>query len=101
MLAARRSRQLDASTCAAEEARAEALRLVAQVAGELRSEHALRVAREVLDVGRLLDQAARMEAFDDQRLELRPRRVQRCGVAGGTAADDHDLLDAIGRRARR
>ncbi len=80
----------------AEVAGAEAFGLIAQVAGELRSEHALRVAREVLDVGRLLEQAARPQTFDHPRRELRPRRVERRGVGSRAAADDDHGLDAIG-----
>ena len=47
----------------------------------------------VLDVGRLLEQAAPDEALDDERLEVRARRVQRGRVAGRAAADDDHVLD--------
>jgi alkylated DNA nucleotide flippase Atl1 len=78
-----------------DEACAEALRLVAQVLHHLRAQHALRVARVVLDVGRLLKQAAPGEALDHERLEVRARGVQRRGVARGAAADDDDVLDFL------
>src|SRR4029077_9443979 len=83
-----------------EEARAEALGLVAQVLHHLRAHHALRVAGVVLDVGRLLEQAAPQEALDHQRGEVRARRVQRRGVAGRTASDDDHVLDVVGHCLR-
>ena len=53
------------------------------------------IAGVVLDVGRLLEQAAPGEALDHERLEVGARRVERGGVAGGAAADDDDVLDVL------
>ena len=78
-----------------DEARAEALGLVAQVLHHLRAHHALRVAGVVLDVGRLLEQAAPQEALDDERVEVGARGVQRGGVAGRAAPDDDHVLDVV------
>jgi hypothetical protein len=58
--------QLDAGGLVGDEARAEALGLVAEVLHHLRPHDALRVARVVLHVGGLLEQAAPREALDDQ-----------------------------------
>ena len=54
-----------------------------------------RIAGVVLDVGRLLQQAAPGEALDHERLQVRARGVQRGRVAGGPAADDDDVLDRL------
>ena len=70
------------------EARAEALGLVADLLHHLRAHDPLGEARVVLDVGGLLEQAAPEEALDDERPQVRARRVERCGVAGRPAADD-------------
>ena len=53
-----------------DEARAEALGLVAHARHELGAHDPLGEARVVLDVGRLLEQAAPEEALDDERLEV-------------------------------
>jgi hypothetical protein len=77
------------------EARAEALGLVAEVLHELRTHDPLREPGVVLDVGRLLKQAAPGEALDDERLEVRAGRVERGGVARRTAADDDHVLHLL------
>ena len=87
--------EVDAGRVVRDEAGAEALGLVAEVLHHLRAHHALRVARVVLDVGRLLEQAAPGEALDHERVEVRARRVERGGVARGAAADDDDVLDVL------
>ena len=56
---------------------------------------ALGVAGEVLDVGRLLEQAAPHEALDDERVQVRARGVERGGVAGRSASDDDHVLDVL------
>ena len=80
-----------------DEARAEALGLVAQLLHHDRAHDALGIAGVVLDVGGLLEQAAPDEALDDERLQVRARRVERGGVAGRPAADDDHVLD-VGHR---
>jgi hypothetical protein len=85
--------QLDLRGVVGDVASAEALGLVAQVLHHLRAHHALRVARVVLDVGGLLEQAAPGEALDHEWVEVGAGRVERGGVAGGAAADDDDILD--------
>jgi hypothetical protein len=87
--------QLDARGVVRDVARAEALGLLAEVLHHLRAHHAQRVAGVVLHVGRLLEQAAPREALDDERIEVRARRVQRRGVARGTAADNDHVLDVL------
>ena len=47
----------------------------------------------VLDVGRLLQQAAPGEALEHERAQVGARRVQRGRVAGRAAADDDHVLD--------
>ena len=87
--------ELDLRGVVGDEARAEALRLVAEVLHHLRAHHTLRIARVVLDIGRLLEQAAPGEALDHERLEVRARCVQRGGVPGWATADDDDVLDVL------
>ena len=60
-------RRLDARRVVGEEARAEALGLVAHRLHQLRAHDPLGEAGVVLDVGRLLEQAAPEEALDDER----------------------------------
>ena len=79
--------------------RAEALGLVAHRLHELRAHDPVAEAGVVLDLGRLLEQAAPEEALDDERLEVRARGVQRGGVAGRPAADDDDVLDPVAHGA--
>jgi hypothetical protein len=85
--------QLDLRRLIGDEPRAEALGLVAEVLHHLRAHHAGGVARVVLDVGGLLEQPAPGEALDDERVQVRARRVERGRVPGGPAADDDDVLD--------
>ena len=103
-LAARRRRrdgtrrlagELDLGRVVGDEAGAEALGLVAQVLHHLRAHHAFGIAGVVLDVGRLLQQAAPGEALDHERLEIGARGVERRRVAGRAAADDDDVLDVL------
>src|SRR5688572_5965001 len=89
-------RQLDLRGVVRDEARAEALGLVAEVLHHLRAHHALRIARVVLHVGRLLEQAAPGEALDQERVQVRARGVKGSRVAGRTAADDDDILHVLG-----
>ncbi len=60
--------ELDLGRVVGDEARAEALGLVAELLHHLRAHDALGVAGVVLDVGRLLEQAAPGEALDHERL---------------------------------
>ena len=73
--------QLDLRREVGDEARAEALGLVAHLLHERGAHDPVGEARVVLDVGRLLEQAAPDEALDDERLQVRARGVQRGGVA--------------------
>ena len=61
------SGELDLGRLVGDEARAESLGLVAELLHHRRAVDAVRVAREVLDVGRLLEQAAPGEALDHDR----------------------------------
>ena len=85
--------RLDLGDVVGDEARAEALRLVAELLHHLRPHDPLGVAGVVLDVGRLLEQPAPEEALDHERVQVRAGGVERRGVARRTASDDDDLLD--------
>ena len=87
--------ELDAVDVVGDEAGPEALGLGAELAHHLRAHDPLGVARVVLDVGRVLQLAAPLEALEDERLEVGARRVERGGVAGGPAADDDHVLDLL------
>ena len=88
-------RRLHAGRVVGQEARAEALGLVAHRLHELGAHDPVAEAGVVLDLGGLLQQAAPEEALDDQRREVGARGVQRGRVARGSAADDDDLLDVL------
>jgi hypothetical protein len=85
--------RLDARGVVGDEARAEALGLVAHRLHELRAHDPVAEAGVVLDVRGLLEQATPQEALDHERGEVRPRGVQRGGVSRRPASDDDDLLD--------
>src|SRR6266542_2430620 len=57
--------------------------------------HGREVVGEVLDVRRVLELAAPLEALDHERLELGAGGVDGSGVAGARAADDDDVLDSL------
>src|SRR4051794_16692530 len=88
-------RELDLGGVVRDEARAETLGLSAELVHHLRAHHALRVARIVLDVRGVLKLPAPLEAFDDQRLELGARGVEGRRVAGGAAAQNDQVLEAL------
>ena len=73
--------------------RAETLSLLAQLHHQVGAHDALGEARIVLDIGRLLQQAAPCEALDDERREVGARGVQRRRISRGPAADDDRVLD--------
>ena len=73
--------ELDLRRLVGDEARAEALRLVAELLHQLRAHDPLGEARVVLDVGRLLEQPAPGKPSMTSGLEVRARRVQRRRVA--------------------
>ena len=82
--------QIHAGDVVGHEPRPEALGLVAEALHHLRAHDPLGVARVVLHVGGLLEQAAPREALEDQGVQVGARGVQRSGVArGATADDDH------------
>ena len=85
--------ELDPVDVVGDEAGPEALGLGAELAHHLRPHDPLGVARVVLDVGRVLQLAAPLEALEDERLEVGARGVERRRVAGGPAADDDHVLD--------
>jgi hypothetical protein len=93
------SAELDGAGLVGQELRPEPLGLVAHGLHELGAHDPVAEAGEVLDLGGLLEQAAPEEALDDQRLEVRARRVQRRRVPRRAAADDDDVLDAIAHGA--
>jgi hypothetical protein len=85
--------RLDRRRVLGQEARAEALGLVAELLHHHRAHDPLGVARVVLDLGRLLQQPAPQVALDHERAQVGARGVQRRRVAGGPAAHDDHLLD--------
>ena len=87
--------QLDLGGVVGDEAGAEALGLGPELVHHLRPHDALGIARVVLDVGRVLELAAPLEALDDQRLELGAGGIERRRVAGGPAADDDQVFDLV------
>ena len=87
--------ELDPGRVVGDEAGAEALGLVAELLHQLRAHDPLGEARVVLDVGRVLELAAPLEALDHERLELGAGGVERGGVAGAGAADDDQVLDSL------
>ena len=87
--------ELDPVDVVGDEARPEALGLGAKLGHHLRPHDPLGVARVVLDVGRVLQLAAPLEALEDERLEVGAGRVERGGVAGRAAADDDHVLDLL------
>ena len=87
--------ELDPVDVVGDEAGPEALGLGAELAHHLRPHDPLGVARVVLDVGRVLQLAAPLEALEDERLEVGAGGVERRRVAGGPAADDDHVLDLL------
>ena len=71
--------------------RAEALRLLAHRLHQLGAEHGIDEARIVLDVRGEHQLTARLHAADHQRRQVRARRIDRRGIAGGAGADDDHL----------
>src|SRR5262249_49330002 len=67
-----------------------ALGLLLEQLDELRTGHALGEAGVVLDLGGDHELSAEGGPGNDHRLELRPRRIDRRGVARGAAADDRE-----------
>ena len=74
---------------------AEALGLGAELVHHLRPHDPLGVAGVVLDVGRVLELAAPLEALEDERLEVGAGGVERGRVAGRPAADDDHVFDLL------
>jgi hypothetical protein len=86
--------ELDRGRLVGDEARAEVLGLLAHLVHQRGTlDAAAREAWEVLDLGRLLEQAAPHEALDHDRLQVGARGVQRGRVAGGATPDDDHVLD--------
>ena len=69
--------ELDPGRVVGDEAGAEPLGLGAELLHHLRAHDPLGKARVVLDVGRVLELPAPLEALDDQRLELGAGGVER------------------------
>jgi hypothetical protein len=88
--------EVDAGDIVRDELGAEALRLLAEVLHHLRPENARRVSGIVLHVARDHQLAAPSEAFDNERVEVRPRGIQGRGIAGGASAD-HDHFAHVAR----
>ena len=89
--------ELDPGRVVGDEAGPEPLGLGAELLHHLRPHDPLGEAGVVLDVGRVLELAAPLEALDHERLEVGAGRVERRRVAGGRAADDDHVLDSLAR----
>ncbi len=92
--------EVDLDDVLREDPRLEALGLLAEQLHQLRPGDPVREARVVLDLGREHELSAGEEllrglALEDQRIEVRSRRVDRAGPAGGAGSDDDELLDAV------
>ena len=87
--------ELDPVDVVGDEAGAEALGLGAELVHHLRPHDPLGVAGVVLDVGRVLQLPAPLEALEDERLEVGARGVERSRVAGRPTADDDHVLDLL------
>ena len=85
--------ELDAIGLLGQQARAEALGLLAELQHDVRPHDALGEAGKVLDVGRLLQQPAPGEALDHERVEVGASGVQSRRVPSRSAADDDHVLD--------
>ena len=84
--------ELDPVDIVGDEAGPEALGLGAELVHHLRPHDPLGVAGVVLDVGRVLELPAPLEALEDERLEVGAGGVERGRVAGRPAADDDHVL---------
>ena len=87
--------EVDPRHVVGDELGAEALRLLAEVLHHLGPEDPVRVPGVVLHVARDHQLAAPGEAFDDERVEVRPRRIEGSGVAGGPPADDDHFAHVV------
>ena len=87
--------ELDPGRVVADEPGPEPLGLGAEVLHQLGPHDPFGEARIVLDLGRVLELPAPLEALDHQRLELGARRVDGGRVAGAGPADDDHVLDSF------
>ncbi len=92
--AERRRREVDAVDVGGDELGAEPLGLLAELRHEIGTEDAVRETRVVLDVGGEHELAAGLQALDDERLQVRARRVDGGGEAGRSGSDDDDFRRA-------
>ena len=83
--------EVDARDVVRDEVDVETLRLAAELRHHLGAHHAVGIPGVVLDVARNHQLAAPVEAFDHQRLEVCPRRVEGCRVPRRAAPDDDQI----------
>ena len=88
-------REVDGDDASRDDLRAELLRLGTHFLHQVRAHDALPVPGPVVDHRGDHQLTAGIEPFDHQRMEVRPRRVQRGGQAGRTRPDDHDRQDVV------
>ena len=66
---------------------------------QVRTQNSVRETGEILHIGGGHQLTARyataLESSDQQRFEVGPGRVDRCGVAGRSRADDHEIFDSL------
>ena len=85
-------RQVDLRDHAVDDHRPESLGLRTEQLHHLRPQHAFGKAGVVLDVGGDRQLAARLQPREQQRLEIRARRVDGRRVSRWTRSDDDDLV---------
>src|SRR5579863_4517097 len=87
--------KVDAADMAVFVFRAETRRLLAHVFDQFGALDAFRESREVFHQGGKRELSARLMAFDDQRLQVGARGVERGGVTGTAGANDDYVADVF------
>ena len=90
--------EVDLRDVVGDELGAEPLRLAAEVGHHRGAHDAVGVAGIILDVARDHQLPAPLEPLDHERVQVRACRVEGCGIAGGTAADDDQLTGLVFHR---
>ena len=84
-------REVDAIDVGGHELGAEPLGLLAELRHEVGTEDSVGKTRVVLDVGGQHELAARLQALDDERMQVGARGVDRSGEARRAGSDDDDV----------
>ena len=92
--------EIDGGHVAATHLGAEPLGLRAHVGHQIRPHDAVPETGKVLDGRRHHELTAGLEALDDERREVRARRVERGRESGRTGPDDDDVTNGLGHENR-